>query len=130
MSVARDGRRHRTVHCQSARDFPAAKETFTHGLSPRETFFVTIQLTDSLAHNEQVFLAVDSLANGRIIGRLASPIDLVVGYHISQRLEVGDADIVDWMISQPDGSEVGNVVGKFLDTYRPTRDCPDSSTRR
>jgi hypothetical protein len=33
------------------------------------------------------------------------------------------------MISRPDGTEEGNVVGKFLDTYRPPATCTDSMFR-
>jgi hypothetical protein len=32
---------------------------------------------------------------------------------------VSEAELLDWLITKPDGSEEGNVVGKFLDTYRP-----------
>ena len=28
-------------------------------------------------------------------------------------------EVLDWTISKPDGTEEGNFVGKFLDTYRP-----------
>jgi hypothetical protein len=27
--------------------------------------------------------------------------------------------LLDWLITRPDGTEEGNVVGKFIDTYRP-----------
>jgi hypothetical protein len=34
------------------------------------------------------------------------------------------------MISNPDGSEEGNEVGKFLDTYTPPAACADPSHAR
>ena len=30
-----------------------------------------------------------------------------------------EEDLIDWMVARPDGSEEGNVVGVFLDSYRP-----------
>ena len=30
-----------------------------------------------------------------------------------------ESDVLDWTISKPDGTEEGNFVGKFLDTYKP-----------
>jgi hypothetical protein len=29
-----------------------------------------------------------------------------------------ETEVMDWLISHPDGSEEGNFVGKFLDTYQ------------
>ena len=33
--------------------------------------------------------------------------------------ELAESDLLDWVIRKPYGSEEGNVVGKFLDTYNP-----------
>ena len=108
------------------RTYPAAKQRFIAGLPPRQTFFITVRIDDSLAHHEQVFIAVDSVAGDRIVGRIASEIGLVRGYRAGQRYVSHETDVVDWLISKPDGSEEGNAVGKFLDTYQPPRDCRDS----
>ena len=32
-----------------------------------------------------------------------------------------EGELVDWLITHPDGSEEGNVVGKFLDEWQKTR---------
>jgi hypothetical protein len=37
-------------------------------------------------------------------------------------------ELVDWMIARPDGSEEGNEVGKFMDTYVPPAACADSAS--
>jgi hypothetical protein len=103
--------------------FPAAKARFLHGLRPRESFFVTVMLTDSLNHHEQVFVAVDSMIGNRISGRIWSQILVVQGYRYGERYQTRDADVLDWMFAEPDGTEDGNVVGKFLDTYQPPHDC-------
>ena len=111
---------------EARRTYPAAKQRYLAGLPPRQTLFITVRLDDSLAHHEQVFVAVDSAIGDRIVGRIASQIDVVRGYRAGQRYVAHEADIVDWLISKPDGSEEGNAVGKFLDTYQPPRDCRDS----
>ena len=109
---------------QARATYPSAKQRFLAGLPPRHTFFVTARLTDSLNHHEQVFLAVDSIVGERIAGRIASEIAVVRGFRRGDAYAIRDADLVDWLIAKPDGSEEGNVVGKFVDTYQPpTASC-------
>ena len=103
--------------------YPSAKRRFVDGLPVGETFFVTVRLTDSLAHHEQIFVAVDSVVDDRLIGRIASQVGVVRGYRAGQQYTAREAEVVDWLISKPDGSEDGNVVGRFIDTYQPPRDC-------
>jgi hypothetical protein len=110
---------------QARATYPAAKQRFLAGLRPRETFFVTVRLADSLGHHEQVFVVVDSITGDRIAGRIWSQIGVVRGYQLRQPHETREGEIVDWLIARPDGSEEGNVVGKFLDTYRPPMSCRD-----
>jgi len=103
--------------------FPGAAARFRAGLPRGETFFVTTRITDSLGHFEQVFVAVDSVVGPRIVGRIWSQVELVKGYRYRQRYEMREDAVVDWMISKPDGTEEGNEVGKFLDTYTPPTTC-------
>jgi hypothetical protein len=35
------------------------------------------------------------------------------------RYATAETELLDWLITKPDGTEEGNVVGKFLDTYQP-----------
>ena len=35
------------------------------------------------------------------------------------RRVVPELEVLDWTVSKPDGTEDGNFVGKFLDTYKP-----------
>jgi hypothetical protein len=44
---------------------------------------------------------------------------VVRGYHVRDPYPLPEADLLDWLITKPYGSEKGNVVGKFLETYRP-----------
>jgi hypothetical protein len=108
---------------QARASYPAARERFHAGLPPGYTFFVTTRLHDAAGHEEQVFVVVDSITNGVIAGRIASAINVVRGYRYGQPYTFPEAELVDWMVSRPDGSEEGNVVGNFLDSYTPPRVC-------
>ena len=103
--------------------YPAAKIRYLNGLPPRHAFFVTVRLTDNVGRHEQVFVRVDSIANGKIGGRIWSQIAAVNGYAVRQPYEVAESDILDWTIFRPDGTEEGNLVGNFMDTYRPPASC-------
>jgi len=109
--------------------FPAARERFERGLPPRHTFFATTWLHDNLEHEELVFIAVDSVSGTgdatRIAGRIWNPVNIVRGYSYRQPYSFPAADLVDWMVARPDGSEEGNEVGKFMDTYEPPKTCVD-----
>jgi hypothetical protein len=96
--------------------YPQARARFLAGLPAGQTFFVTTRLHDDAGHEEQVFVRVDSIANGTVAGRLASDIRVVRGYRNGQPLAFPEAEVFDWLITHPDGSEEGNVVGKWLDT--------------
>ena len=110
--------------------FPAARERFERGLPKGQTFFVSTWLHDSAGREELVFVAVDSVTGAkdaaRIAGRIWSRVDLIRGYRYRQPYTFAVTDLVDWMIAKPDGSEEGNEVGKFMDTYVPPATCADS----
>ena len=108
---------------QARASYPAARERFRVGLLPGHTFFVTTRLHDAAGREEQAFVVVDSITNGMIAGRIASQIGVVQGFRYGQPYSFPETDLVDWMVSRPDGSEEGNVVGKFLDSYTPPRGC-------
>ena len=102
---------------EARRTYPDARRRFLAGLPPGRRFFVTTELRDSIGRHEQVFIAVDSLRSGRVFGRIANPVDLLTNYRMGQPYSLPEAELLDWMILQPDGSEEGNFVGKFLDSY-------------
>jgi hypothetical protein len=99
--------------------YPAARARYLTGLLPGQSFFVTIRLHDKQGRFEQIFLRVLGIAEGHVEGTIESEINTVSGYRRGQRVTVREPEILDWTISHPDGSEEGNVVGKFIDTYRP-----------
>lgn len=68
-----------------------------------------------------MFVAVASIKDDRITGRIASNIIRVKGFKNGDPHTFPESELVDWLITHPDGSEEGNVVGKFLDEWHKTR---------
>jgi len=103
---------------QGRATWPATKAAYSaKGMPPGHILFVTVRLYEG-ARYEQVFVRVDRIDDDSAIhGRIASEITSVSGYRNNDPIVVADADVLDWTISRPDGSEEGNFVGKFLDTY-------------
>jgi Uncharacterized protein conserved in bacteria (DUF2314) len=109
---------------QARATWPAARQRYLAGLPPRHTFFVTALLVDREDRREQVFIVVDSIGAGRIKGRIWNRVEVVHGFRLGDRYSFPESELRDWMIAKPDGTEEGNFVGKFLDTYEPPRTCP------
>jgi hypothetical protein len=104
-------------HVQKAKaTYPDAKSRYLAGLPPQQTFFVTTLLRDGQGHFEYVFVVVQRIAEQNVTGRIATQVNLVRGYRDGDIVRFSEAEVMDWMISKPDGSEEGNLVGKFLDT--------------
>jgi hypothetical protein len=104
---------------QARATYPHAKARYLAGLPPQESFFVSVKLQDELDRQEMVFLAVDSIARDSIYGRIWNQVNVVRSYRAGDPYAVREAELLDWLITKPDGSEEGNVVGKFLDSYQP-----------
>jgi hypothetical protein len=111
---------------QARQSYPEARRRFVGRAQPVRPFFVTTQLHDAKGHHEQVFVAVDSIVGARIFGTIANPLNVVQGYRYQQPYSFDDTELFDWTFANPDGSEEGNVVGKFIDTYTPPRECRDA----
>lgn len=104
---------------QARKTWPAAKASYLKGLPPRHVFFVTVELVDASGKREIVFIEVQKIENGIVTGLIANEISTVGGYRAGQSYSAPESSVWDWTISKPDGSEEGNLVGKFLDTYKP-----------
>ena len=104
---------------KARKSYPDAKKRFLDGLPPKHSFFVTTRLHDDSGAFEQVFIAVKEIKGGRIKGLIWSDIITVRGYKYGESYSFPESDLLDWLITKPDGSEEGNFVGKFLDTYNP-----------
>jgi hypothetical protein len=111
---------------KARKTYPEAKERFLKGLPPKHTFFITTRLEDAAGRVEQVFVAVKEIKKGKIAGLIWSDLQLVSGYKKGDYYTFPESELIDWTISQPDGTEEGNFVGKFLDTYQrqPVVDSP------
>jgi hypothetical protein len=100
--------------------YPAAKRRFLAGLPPKHLFSLATKLWDrSHTRFEVVFVVVEAIRDGAVTGRLASHTKQPVGYDFGDRISFPESQVMDWTILHPDGTEEGNVVGKFLDTYKP-----------
>lgn len=97
---------------------PAAKERYLKGLPDGEIFYVTTRLRDPDGKFEQVFVLVKEWSKDTASGTIASTLGILQSYKKGQTVDVLDKDIMDWTIAKNDGSEEGNLVGKFLDTYK------------
>jgi uncharacterized protein YegJ (DUF2314 family) len=98
---------------------PDVKKRFAKGLNKGEVLFVTIRLYGPDKKYEQVFVEVKSWKGQTINGLLSTAPELVKSHHQGEKLVVDEKDVYDWTISKPDGTEEGNFVGNFLDTYHP-----------
>jgi uncharacterized protein YegJ (DUF2314 family) len=103
---------------QAKQTWPDAKRRYLAGLPARQVFFVTTQLRDGQGRYEVAFIRVRSIKGGVISGIISSEMQLVRTHKMGESYSFREEDLLDWMIANPDGSEEGNVVGKFLDTYQ------------
>jgi len=101
--------------------YPDAKKRYLEGLPPGQAFFVVTTLRDRLGAIERVFVSVGSIRDARITGRIANEILSVHGYKEGDLYTFPEREVIDWVIPHPDGTEEGNVVGKFLDKWQKTR---------
>ena len=107
-------------YIKAAREtYPAARARFLAGLPQGQTLYVVTRLSDPDGRWEQVFIRVQTIEGDSITGIISSHLQLVRSFTAGRSHSFRDADLVDWVITKPDGSEEGNVVGKFLDTYKP-----------
>lgn len=104
---------------KAKKTYPEAKKRFLAGLPPRHNFYITTRLHDEQGRFEQVFIAVKEIKDETITGIIASDVNLLTKYKYGDSYNFPESELMDWTISKPDGSEEGNFVGKFLDTYQP-----------
>jgi uncharacterized protein YegJ (DUF2314 family) len=105
---------------QGQATYAAAKKRFLAGLPTGQHFFVVTRLQDSSGNLEQVFIFVAMIEDGRVTGRINNDIVSVKGFKNGDPYTFPESDVVDWLITRPDGSEEGNVVGKFLNEWNKT----------
>lgn len=99
--------------------YPDAKKRYLEGLPPGHVFFLVTRLHDAGGLVEQVFVEVKSIKGDKVTGVIASDINTVKSFARGQPYTFPEEEIYDWLISKPDGTEEGNIVGKFIDAYKP-----------
>jgi hypothetical protein len=106
---------------KARKTYPDAKKRYLSGLPEGQRFFVVTKLKDKQGHFEQVFIAVTRIEGEKIAGRIASNVRTVQGFKGGDAYTFAEGELVDWLIARPDGTEDGNVVGKFLDEWQEKR---------
>jgi hypothetical protein len=99
---------------QARKSYPDAKKRYLAGLPSGHRFSVLTKL-HSPGREEAVFVTVTGIKGDQITGRIDSDVRGVVGYKAGDSYTLAERAIVDWVIVRPDGSEEGNLVGKFVE---------------
>jgi uncharacterized protein YegJ (DUF2314 family) len=101
---------------QARKTYPEARQRYLAGLPAKQVFFVTTRLYDGTGRFEQFFVEVKEIKDGKIRGLIASEMQFIKTHKLGDEYSFPESDLIDWTISKPDGTEEGNVVGKFLQT--------------
>jgi uncharacterized protein YegJ (DUF2314 family) len=99
---------------QARKSYPDAKKRYLAGL-PRGQRFSVVTKLHSPGREEAVFVTVTGIKGDQVTGHIDSDVRGVVGYKAGDSYTLAERDIADWVIVRPDGSEEGNLIGKFLD---------------
>ena len=99
---------------QARSTFPGAKARFLAGLEKGQSFFVTTRIYDERTRSELVFISVTGIQGDIVEGRIWSTPNVVTTYRVRDRYAFPESQLIDWLITYPDGTEEGNVVGKLM----------------
>jgi len=105
------------VH-KAQKTLPKAKKKYSKGLKDGQAFFLTTRIYDKEGNFEQIFVRVKEWDKTTVSGTIANQLNVVKGFTNGQLIEFPETAILDWLITNPDGTEEGNFVGKYLDTLR------------
>lgn len=100
---------------EARKTYPAARGRYLAGLPTGQHFFVTVRLYEDQRF-EQVFLAVQRIDGTHVTGTISNELSALKKRRRGDSVTVDEASILDWLITKPDGSEEGNLVGKFIDS--------------
>jgi Uncharacterized protein conserved in bacteria (DUF2314) len=106
--------------------YPAAKKRFFAGLPKGWRFEVWLRLyqSDKSAKQtgaEDCFVEVERIQDGRVFGILKNQPLIMRGYTRGDRVTAPESEVRNWMFVRPDGTEEGNIVGKFLEKHYKTQ---------
>jgi uncharacterized protein YegJ (DUF2314 family) len=102
--------------------YPAAKKRFLAGLPRGWQFGVWVRLYQNDGSGKRIaredcFLSVERIQEGRVWGVLMNKPVSVRGYTLGDRVTAPEGEVRNWMFIRPDGTEEGNIVGKFLEKH-------------
>lgn len=97
----------------------SVKNRFLVGLPPGDYLLLTIRLYDPDKKMEQVFAKVQSWNDTKITGQIGSKIEVLKSYKLGDLVSFNEGDVFDWTIMKRDGTDEGNLIGKFLSNYHP-----------
>lgn len=103
---------------EAKKSYPGAKDRYLKGLPTGHAFYVVTHLKDAQNRAEQVFIAVSSIKEGKVSGRVANEILSLEGYKMGDAYSFPESEVIDWLISRPDGTEEGNLIGKLMDNLQ------------
>lgn len=106
--------------------YPEARKRYLAGLPQKTIFYVSVRLTDGYGYFALAQVRVSRIAvkKAEISGRITNALTKIDGYHKGDDIDFPEAKIVDWKIVHPDGTEEGNLLGKFLAARGPDTDVP------
>lgn len=102
---------------QAKQSLPQVKERYSKGLLNEQTFFITTPIFDAKMKPEHVFVKVLAWKGDKLTGVIASKVN-IHGPKQGDNIEVNESDVEDWTIVSKDGSEEGNLVGKYLGSIK------------
>lgn len=95
---------------------PEAKMRYLKGLGKGQAFFLTTRIYDDDGRYEQIFVRVTNWNGSNVQGTIANELNIVRSYAYGQPINFPESAVLDWLITNPDGTEEGNYVGKLLDS--------------
>jgi hypothetical protein len=99
---------------QARKTFPEVQARFLAGLPKGQSLFVMARLYDECTRSELAFISVTRIQEGIIEGRIWSNLPhIITSYRFRDWYAFPETQLVDWLIAHPDGTEEGNIAGKF-----------------
>lgn len=97
---------------------PAMKKRFNAGMPKDEMLLLTVRVYDPDRKFEQVFVAVQSWTDKEVSGSISSELIGIKSHKMGDVITFDPKEILDWTVVKSDGTEEGNVVGNFLNTFK------------
>jgi uncharacterized protein YegJ (DUF2314 family) len=96
---------------RAAKALPAVKRRFQAGLRPGETLTVKHGFPTRNGGHEYMWIVVNTWKGSLLTGQLANDPQLRTDLRPGQKIYLYDSDVIDWMLSFPDGRTEGNFTG-------------------